>query len=99
MNDLTLTSDPLWPFSSPGHGVTALLIVAAVLGSLTVWTYLGVTGASSRRVFVVLCLRFAALFLALLAILRPAVASRDDLKTPSVLIILADKSESMTIRD
>ncbi|OAI45881.1 hypothetical protein AYO44_02480 [Planctomycetaceae bacterium SCGC AG-212-F19] len=98
-DSLTFTSDPLWPFSSSGHGMTALLVVAAVLGALTVWTYLGVSGASARRVFIVLCLRFAALFLALLAILRPAVASRDDLKTPSVLIVLADKSESMTIRD
>src|SRR5271170_6569137 len=95
----TLTTDPLYPWSSPGHGISALLVVALVLGGLTLWAYLGVTGASSRRVFIVLCLRFLALFLAILAILRPAIASRDDLKTPSTLIILVDKSESMTIHD
>lgn len=96
---MTLTTDPLYPWSSPSHGVSALLVVALVIGGLTLWAYLGVTGASSRRVFIVLCLRFLALFLAFLAILRPAVASRDDLKIPSTLILLVDKSESMTIHD
>ncbi len=98
-DNFTLTTDPLYPWSSPGSGISALLVVALVIGGLTLWAYLGVTGASSRRVFIVLCLRFLALFLAFLAILRPAVASRDDLKTPSTLILLVDKSESMTIHD
>ena len=94
----TFTSDPVWPWSTSGYGTLGLMLVALVLGGLTLWTYLGV-GASARRTLIVLVLRFFALFLAILALMRPAVASRDDLKVPSVLIILGDGSESMTIHD
>jgi len=94
----TFTSDPVWPWSTAGYGTLGLVLVALLLGGLTLWTYLGV-GAGARRTFIVLALRFAALFLAILALMRPAVASRDDLKVPSVLIILGDRSESMTIHD
>ena len=44
------------------------------LVGLTVWTYLGVAGASRRRVGVVLALRLAAFALALVAVLRPSLA-------------------------
>src|SRR5262249_55183894 len=55
--------------------------------------------ATFRRVLAVLALRLAALLLAFLVVLRPAVASRDELKAPSVLLIAADDSQSMTIQD
>lgn len=95
---LTLTTDPAFPWSLP-YGGPGLLLAALVLGGLTLWTYLGVSLASARRTFIVLCLRFLALLLAILAVLRPSFASRDELKIPSVLILLADGSESMTIAD
>jgi uncharacterized membrane protein len=97
-DSLTLTTDPAYPWSL-SYGGAGLLLVALVLGGLTLWTYLGASLASARRTFIVLCLRFLALLLAILAVLRPSFASRDDLKTPSVLIILADASESMSITD
>jgi uncharacterized membrane protein len=96
---MSFTTDPLWPWSLPTYGALALLTVAALLIALTVWTYRGVSLANGRRVSLILLLRLAALLLAIAALIRPALASRDDLKVPSVLIVLLDRSESMTIHD
>lgn len=87
-----LTADPLWSW-------WLIAAVAVVLIALTWWTYRGVPNAGNRRVSVILLLRLAALFIALLALARPSVAVRDEQKHPSLLIIVLDQSESMTIQD
>src|SRR5690242_11428219 len=98
MNDtLTLTTDPTWPWSAAG--LPALAVVALLLAGLTVWAYLGARGTTWRRLLGVLALRLGALLLAFLAVLRPALAFRDALRAPSVLVIAVDDSESMTIQD
>jgi uncharacterized membrane protein len=99
MDNWTLTSDPAWPWSLSPGGLPALAAVALLLVVLTVWTYLGVPRAGSRRVLALLGLRLTALALVCLMVLRPSLASRDELRVPSVLIIVADYSESMTIQD
>jgi uncharacterized membrane protein len=98
-DSLVLTWDPVWPWSVTGFGRPLLALVALALIGLTLWTYWGVRGATSRRVTMLLALRLAALAVVFLIQLRPAVASRDELKVPSTLLIAADDSESMSIQD
>jgi uncharacterized membrane protein len=93
------SADPAWPWSASRIGLPALAIIALILAGLTLWTYRGVQSASRRRIAAVVALRLLALLLAVLTVLRPAVAFRDDLKVPSTLIIAADGSLSMTIKD
>ncbi|HEX4589047.1 MAG TPA: glutamine amidotransferase [Gemmataceae bacterium] len=92
-------ADPAWPWSASRIGLPALAGVALVLAGLTIWTYRGVHAANRRRVAIVLGLRLLALILAVFTVLRPAVTFRDDLKTPSTLLIAADGSLSMSIKD
>ncbi|HEY1379167.1 MAG TPA: hypothetical protein VGF55_20360, partial [Gemmataceae bacterium] len=92
-------ADPAWPWSLPRVGPAALAVVAIILAGLTVWTYRGVRAATPRRVAIVIALRLLALLLTVLTLLRPAVAFRDDLKVPSTLILVADRSASMTVKD
>jgi uncharacterized membrane protein len=92
-------ADPAWPWSSSGVGLPALAGIALFLAGLTLWTYQGVANANRRRIAAVVALRLLALLLAVLTVLRPAVTFRDDLKVPSTLIIAADLSASMTIKD
>src|SRR5262249_47749745 len=92
-------ADPAWPWSLPRLGLPALALVALLLTGLTLWTYRGVRAATRGRIAAVLGLRLLALLLALLTMLPPSSAFRDDLKTPSVLLIVLDGSESMSIRD
>ena len=92
-------ADPAWPWSASGIGLPALAAIALLLAGLTVWTYHGVANANRRRTTAVIALRLLALLLAVLTVLRPAVTFRDDLKVPSTLIIAADLSASMTIKD
>jgi uncharacterized membrane protein len=82
-----------------GLGAGALFLVPLILVGLTVWTYLGVPGASRRRIAVVLVLRLAAFVLALLATLRPSLGFSDPGQTRTVLYVVLDYSESMTIQD
>jgi uncharacterized membrane protein len=96
---MNVTHDPATPWSLPGVGLPALALVAAVLIGLTIWTYLGVRGATVRRVALVLALRLLALVLALLAVLRPSLAFHDTKHAPSLLLIDVDATESMTIQD
>jgi uncharacterized membrane protein len=96
---MSFTNDPAWPWSLSGIGLPALLLVAAVLTALTIWTYLGVRGATVRRVALVLALRLAALVLAVLSVLRPSFAFHDAQHAPSFLLVEVDGSESMTIQD
>jgi uncharacterized membrane protein len=98
-NPLTLVTDPVTPWSSPYLGLPALAFVAVVLAGLTLITYRGVPRATGRRVLLLVLLRLGALLLAFLAMLRPSLAYRDDLKVPSTLLFAVDHSESMTIQD
>src|SRR5262245_8293913 len=96
---MSFTNDPAWPWSLSGIGLPALVLVAALLTALTIWTYLGVRGATVRRVTLVLALRLAALVLAVLSLLRPSFAFHDARHAPSLLLVLVDRTESMTIQD
>ncbi len=98
-NPLTVVTDPVTPWSSPYLGLPALVIVALVLVALTVATYVGTPQGRAGRVFLLVLLRLVALLLVFLALLRPAVAFRNDLKVPSTLLIVPDGSESMSIQD
>src|SRR5713226_8929928 len=93
---ITLTWDPAWPWSLPGIGPRALILIGLVLVALTVWTYRGVRGASYRRVLFLIGIRVAALIVACLAVLRPSLAFQGELHLPSTLLIAADASESMS---
>jgi surface-anchored protein len=97
--NVTLLTDPAWPWSTPVYGLPALASVATLLVVMTVWTYRGVPGAVPGRVLLLIGLRLAALLMAVLACLRPSVASQQDLHSESTLLVLADASESMTIQD
>src|SRR5438093_5231488 len=90
-------ADPAWPWSLPRIGLPLLAVVAVLLAGLTVATYRG--AAPRRRVATVIALRLLALLLAVLTLVRPAVAFREDLRVPSVLVIAADGSASMAIAD
>ncbi|MCS6850026.1 MAG: glutamine amidotransferase [Gemmataceae bacterium] len=96
---LTWTHDPVWPWSIPGYGPWGLALVVVVLVGLTVWTYLGVPGVSLGWLVLIVSLRLLALLLAVAALVRPSLAWQGDMNLPSVLLVLMDRSESMTIRD
>jgi uncharacterized membrane protein len=80
-------------------GAATLLLSPLALVVLTVWTYLGVPGASRRRVGIVLALRLLAFLLVLLALLRPSLGVTDANQPPGVLYVLVDYSASGTIAD
>src|SRR5436309_2010141 len=90
-------ADPAWPWSLPRIGLPLLAAVAVLLAALTVLTYRG--AAPRRRVSTVIALRLLALLLAVVTVVRPAAAFREDLKVPSVLLVAADGSASMAIAD
>ncbi len=100
MPPAAITVDLPWPWSIPGYGLPALAGVALALVALTLWTYLGVRGATFRRVLAVLVLRLQALIVAFLVVMRPSFAfQEDEASLPSKLFILSDVSESMKITD
>lgn len=99
LSSLVLTFDPIWPWSNSAIGLPALAVIASALVIMTIWTYRGVAPANGRRLLALIGFRLAALAVACLIVLRPAVASREDLRVPSTLLIAADTSESMTIKD
>jgi len=96
---MKLVFDPAWPWSMPALGPPAFFLVAGILVALTVWTYRNIPGAHPRRVLVLILLRLAALFVALLTVFRPSLASPDRSRSPSALIVALDTSQSMTIMD
>ena len=99
-NDTNLfTLDPAWPWSFGAIGIESLILVALILVGLTVWTYAGVRGATSKRIGTLIALRLVALLLACLAVLRPSLAMRDELRVPSTVLVGIDASESMTVQD
>lgn len=95
----SFTTDLAWPWSLSGVGLPALAVVAFLLAALTIWTYAGNARAGGRRIALMVALRLTALLLAILALVRPSLAARENLRLPSTLLILLDRSESMTITD
>ena len=97
--------DPDYPHKILGWDVSPDLVLplvgaaALALVFLTIWTYAGVQQATSARVATVVGLRLAALLTACLALLRPSLAGRDEAHESSVLVIVVDASESMTITE
>jgi uncharacterized membrane protein len=83
-----------------GVALSLLLVGPLALAGVTVWTYLGTPGATTRRIGVVLALRGAAFVLALLAVLRPSLGfSTDDRAGGELLLVVVDTSKSGTIQD
>ncbi len=99
MSEYFFSSRPGFPWSVEPIGLPALALVASLLVLFTIWSYLGHPQATRRRVFVVLCLRLAALFVTLLTAIRPSIGVNENPKQPSVLLIGVDTSESMTVKD
>jgi uncharacterized membrane protein len=96
---ISLTTDPVWPWSLPAIGAPALLAVAAVLVALTLATYLVAWRGKRGRLLVILGLRLTALLVVYLLLLRPSLAEQDDSVVPSKLLILVDASRSMAVND
>src|SRR5439155_19710144 len=90
-------ADPAWPWSLPRIGLPLLAVLAVLLAAVTIATYRG--AAPRRRVAAVIALRLLALLLAVLTLVQPAVAFREDLRVPSVLVFAIDGSASMAIAD
>lgn len=74
-------------------------LVAVFLVLLTVATYRTKLRTQGLRVMLLLALRLLALVMAILTLVRPAIAVREDQRVPSVLIIAVDLSASMSIQD
>ena len=96
---MPFTIDPVSPWSGSGFGLLSFFVLAAIIVGVTFWTYSGIRNATRERIWTLVGLRLAALILACLMVLRPSFALQDDQKTPSALLIMADKSESMSIQD
>jgi uncharacterized membrane protein len=100
MSDVTLSLDPAWPWSLPALGLPLLAGLALALAALTIWTYLGLRGATVRRVSLIVLLRLLALAVALLVVARPALDVRHvEGLEPSRLLVLFDSSASMSVAD
>jgi len=74
-------------------------LVAVFLVIITVATYRTKLRTQGARVVLLLALRLLALLMAILTLVRPALAVREDKRVPSVLIVAVDLSASMTIQD
>ena len=79
---------PIWPWP-------VIFLVGLTLAVLAYWTH--VHGMPLRRLL--LGLRWLAIALAVFAMVRPSLVFKKTLKQSSVLVVLADKSRSMTLRD
>jgi uncharacterized membrane protein len=99
MSSFRFDHELAWPWSLKPLGPWVLVAVAVLLVVLTVWTYLGVRGATTRRVLLILGLRLLALVLACLMVARPSLAVRETTFLPAQLLIALDRSKSMTIND
>ncbi|MCS7020960.1 MAG: hypothetical protein NZU63_03910 [Gemmataceae bacterium] len=97
--DWSLVVRPVYPWSLPGYGLVAWGVLAALLVAITLWTYAGHPQLSRRRLLLLLSLRLAALTVALLTAIRPALSVQEQPQVPSVLLVGIDVSESMTVRD
>jgi hypothetical protein len=110
---MTVTIDPIWPWSQLLSGETSggvlgwvlsrglsslLVIVPVALVALSAWTYF-FSGQPRKRVLAVLGLRLLAFLLAAAAILRPSLGFADRHAQRGLLLVALDASESMTILD
>ncbi len=80
-------------------GYLLLLIGPGALAGVSVGTYLGTPGVSRRRLATVIALRLLAFVMAILAVVRPALAWPDHSPAHGLLFIAVDHSQSMTIQD
>jgi uncharacterized membrane protein len=96
---VSLSFDPVWPWSVPVFGWAAFVVVAVVLTVLTVASYFTGWRGSRGRLLAVLGLRLGALVVVGLILLRPSLAQQDDAVLPSKLLILVDASGSMSVND
>ncbi len=76
-----------------------LLLLPVALVGFTVATYRGVPGSTPTRVFVITALRLAAFLLAFFLVLRPSLAFSDEAVIGGRVMIVLDRSESMTTAD
>ncbi|QVL30873.1 hypothetical protein KIH39_18735 [Telmatocola sphagniphila] len=98
---LDFSSNPAWRPLTEGDrfGYVFLGLAAGTLIGLTIWTYLGNSKASGRRILLLIALRLLALLIAILTTLRPSISVTDKPKQPSTLLVAIDSSESMTLKD
>ncbi len=90
---MPITFNPFWP-------VWLVLLIGFAAAVATLWAYASPTAGGSyaiRRVF--LLLRFAALLLVVLCLLRPSIRRDKVYIEKAKLVVLLDASESMTIAD
>src|SRR5438045_490370 len=95
---VTLTTDPVIPWSIPVVGPIVLAATASFIAAMTFWTYRGANLPRSRKAAII-TLRLLALLLAVFTVVRPSLAIQDDEHIPSKLIIALDASKSMTVTD
>ncbi len=92
--------DPYWPWKQPGSLAFAFAIAGLFLIILvTLLSYIGVPGASTKRIIILVLLRLAAFMLALVPLLRPSVGLMRHQEDDSHLWVLVDTSESMAVGD
>src|SRR5438067_2212001 len=95
-----LTTERDWPWRDEDLlGWPGLLVVAAVLVLLTLWTYSGQRRIGWGKLLTVLGLRLGALAVTALLLLRPSFASEQSVVTSGKLILVLDCSLSMKITD
>ena len=86
-------------FNPVGNWFLVALFALVVTG-LTLWAYsLRIRTTTGAWRWFALGLRLAAIFLCLLAALRPSVVFQEKKKQPSTLVFLHDASSSMKIND
>ena len=71
----------------------------ALLVGITIWTYIGIPRATTSRIGIILFVRLMAMMLAFLVAFRPSLAIFDKQSVRSIIYLLLDSSESMTILD
>ncbi len=95
----TFLTNPAWPRSWDAIGFPLWFAVGVALTLLTLLSYYRHPQATRSRLLVLLTLRLLALLLILLVGLRPSIAIEEEPKQPSLLLVVVDHSESMTIAD
>ncbi|MFM7152385.1 MAG: vWA domain-containing protein, partial [Gemmataceae bacterium] len=89
-----------WPMALVWQVVMILLLIGPpMLAGFSVGTYIGTPGVHFLRLASIALLRLLAFLFALCAVLRPALAIADREAVDSRLMILVDRSRSMTVQD
>lgn len=97
---MELLVDPYWPWKHPGNlsfwlAMGGLYLVVLV----TLLSYRGVPGATTRRIILLVLLRLVAFLMAIMPLLRPSVGFPRLKDDASHLYFLIDNSESMSVGD